>query len=348
MQIGHAARRGALLLLAAAAPCARSAFAPAASLRTSCGPLHRPCATVPPALGLLRSQARPQGGDVQMALGFGDAALLAPQWWPAFRERLRPGAAAATLRVLLRRLGFMQRAAALVRLAVVGLVVPLLLTTSSIAGTAVADAPTQSVATASSAAPAATAARMADAATASPSWVRVRHRLEREAAPEQPARRCDGRATAPRLPQLASAAPTEGQEVRRGLAAVKHTIDEVRGHVSATERDSMVLLLASALVTPLMGAIGLSPVLGFLFAGILLGPSGLALISDVGSTTKCARQHRVYNRMLCIAASCRHCMAADIALQHHTYPRGQPNPLTARTLTCLFQARRVWGRLLPF
>eukprot|EP00966_Prymnesium_polylepis_P289911 6696345-Prymnesium_polylepis.1 len=39
----------------------------------------------------------------------------------------------------------------------------------------------------------------------------------------------------------------------RGLAGVRHTLDEFRGHISGTERDTMVLLLASALVTPLMG-----------------------------------------------------------------------------------------------
>ena len=34
----------------------------------------------------------------------------------------------------------------------------------------------------------------------------------------------------------------------------------------------MVLLATAALVTPFMGTLNLSPVLGFLFAGILLGP----------------------------------------------------------------------------
>ena len=43
--------------------------------------------------------------------------------------------------------------------------------------------------------------------------------------------------------------------------------------MTPAERDSFALLLAVALVTPLMGALNLSPVLGFLFAGIVLGPS---------------------------------------------------------------------------
>ena len=58
--------------------------------------------------------------------------------------------------------------------------------------------------------------------------------------------------------------------------------------MTPAERDSFALLLAVALVTPLMGALNLSPVLGFLFAGIVLGPSGVGLISDVETTTKLA------------------------------------------------------------
>mmetsp|Transcript_49405 Transcript_49405/g.164932 ORF Transcript_49405/g.164932 Transcript_49405/m.164932 type:complete len:613 (+) Transcript_49405:704-2542(+) len=50
----------------------------------------------------------------------------------------------------------------------------------------------------------------------------------------------------------------------------------------------MVLLATAALVTPIMGLLNLSPVLGFLFAGILLGPTGLGVVSDVATTTKLA------------------------------------------------------------
>ena len=41
-------------------------------------------------------------------------------------------------------------------------------------------------------------------------------------------------------------------------------------------------------VPPVMSALNLSPVLGFLFAGIVIGPSGLGLVSDVATTTKLA------------------------------------------------------------
>ena len=71
---------------------------------------------------------------------------------------------------------------------------------------------------------------------------------------------------------------------RKGLAV----IEDVNAHISPAERDTIILLAATALVTPIMGVIGLSPVLGFLFAGMCLGPAGLAVISDVETTTKLA------------------------------------------------------------
>ena len=43
------------------------------------------------------------------------------------------------------------------------------------------------------------------------------------------------------------------------------------------------------------GTLKLSPVLGFLFAGIMLGPTGLGLVSDVESTTKVAVQILLIN-----------------------------------------------------
>ena len=63
---------------------------------------------------------------------------------------------------------------------------------------------------------------------------------------------------------------------------------EAGEHISGAERDTIVLLLATALVTPIMGFVGLSPVLGFLFAGMVLGPAGLGVIADVETTTKLA------------------------------------------------------------
>ena len=63
---------------------------------------------------------------------------------------------------------------------------------------------------------------------------------------------------------------------------------EVANHVSNAERDTIFVLLTTALVPPVMNALKLSPVLGFLFAGIVIGPAGFGLVSDVETTTKLA------------------------------------------------------------
>ena len=66
------------------------------------------------------------------------------------------------------------------------------------------------------------------------------------------------------------------------------TVRDIDSHVAPAERDAVVVLGVSALVPPLMNYVKLSPVLGFLFAGILVGPSGFGLVSDVATTTKLA------------------------------------------------------------
>ena len=47
------------------------------------------------------------------------------------------------------------------------------------------------------------------------------------------------------------------------------------------KRDVLVILLANALIIPLCRRVGLSPVLGFLAAGVALGPNCLSVVSDV-------------------------------------------------------------------
>lgn len=47
------------------------------------------------------------------------------------------------------------------------------------------------------------------------------------------------------------------------------------------KRDVLVILMANALIIPLCKRVGLSPVLGFLAAGVVLGPNCLSVVSDV-------------------------------------------------------------------
>mgnify|MGYP003684932135 CR=1 FL=1 len=77
-------------------------------------------------------------------------------------------------------------------------------------------------------------------------------------------------------------------QVSKAMSAVGAALEDIKSHISVDERDAMVLLATAALVTPIMGYLKLSPVLGFLFAGIMLGPTGLGVVSDVDTTTKLA------------------------------------------------------------
>ena len=79
-----------------------------------------------------------------------------------------------------------------------------------------------------------------------------------------------------------------GDLARSGISQTRHAVGEVADHLPRAERDTIVLLLATALVNPVMSLVGLSPVLGFLFAGTLIGPACLCWVSDVATTTKLA------------------------------------------------------------
>ena len=95
-------------------------------------------------------------------------------------------------------------------------------------------------------------------------------------------------AHAPLATAMAPVAPSVDSAIGKIVAKTTHAINEARSHISPGERDTILLLLATALVTPAMGLINLSPVLGFLFAGMVLGPAGLAVVSDIETTTKLA------------------------------------------------------------
>ncbi|CAJ1925228.1 unnamed protein product [Cylindrotheca closterium] len=59
---------------------------------------------------------------------------------------------------------------------------------------------------------------------------------------------------------------------------------ELGNYMSGPKSDTMLLLLATALITPICQKAGMSPILGFLASGMLLGPNGWGLISGVHTT----------------------------------------------------------------
>jgi len=64
----------------------------------------------------------------------------------------------------------------------------------------------------------------------------------------------------------------------------KDAIGELGKYMKGPRSDTLLLLLATAVITPLCKMMGTSPILGFLASGMLLGPNGFGLISDIHTT----------------------------------------------------------------
>ena len=65
---------------------------------------------------------------------------------------------------------------------------------------------------------------------------------------------------------------------------LQDAVQDLSGYMQGPKSDTLLLLLATALITPLCKKIGTSPILGFLSAGMLLGPNGCGLISGIHTT----------------------------------------------------------------
>jgi len=76
---------------------------------------------------------------------------------------------------------------------------------------------------------------------------------------------------------LASAAGTTTR-------TLKDAISELGQYMSGPRSDTLLLLLATAVITPISKMAGISPILGFLASGMLLGPNGFGLIADIHTT----------------------------------------------------------------
>ena len=60
--------------------------------------------------------------------------------------------------------------------------------------------------------------------------------------------------------------------------------DDLFGYMAGPKSDTLLLLLATALITPVCKRLTVSPILGFLASGMLLGPNGWGLISGIHTT----------------------------------------------------------------
>jgi len=64
----------------------------------------------------------------------------------------------------------------------------------------------------------------------------------------------------------------------------KSALEDLSAYMQGPKSDTLLLLLATSLITPLCKMVGLSPIIGFLAAGMALGPNALGLISGIHST----------------------------------------------------------------
>ena len=68
------------------------------------------------------------------------------------------------------------------------------------------------------------------------------------------------------------------------LKRASELLKEMDNHVSRPVKDALILLLATVFVVPLMRKFNTSPILGFLAAGLFLGPNGFGLIHRIGAS----------------------------------------------------------------
>ncbi|KAL7494324.1 hypothetical protein ACHAWT_003053 [Skeletonema menzelii] len=64
----------------------------------------------------------------------------------------------------------------------------------------------------------------------------------------------------------------------------REAIVDLNAYMKGPKSDTLFLLFATALITPLCKMAGTSPILGFLASGMLLGPNGLGVISGIHTT----------------------------------------------------------------
>ncbi|TFJ85720.1 hypothetical protein NSK_003225 [Nannochloropsis salina CCMP1776] len=91
----------------------------------------------------------------------------------------------------------------------------------------------------------------------------------------------------PRLPSafLAATAVAAQPSFQKRLAKlVESSIKNFVHTFEGPRRDTLVLLLSTTLVVPIMTRLKTSPILGFLLTGMVLGPRGLSVVNDIKTT----------------------------------------------------------------
>lgn len=89
---------------------------------------------------------------------------------------------------------------------------------------------------------------------------------------------------APAAPQAAPKRVSQEALRRDLIKLVDASVLKFKHAFEGPTRDTLIVLLTTAMVVPIMTRLKTSPILGFLLTGMLLGPHGLYLIKDIKTT----------------------------------------------------------------
>ena len=94
-----------------------------------------------------------------------------------------------------------------------------------------------------------------------------------------------GSAVSSILPKKSKKSKVTLEKVEQATSrTLKDAVLDLQDYMTGPKSDTLILLLATALVTPICKRLGTSPILGFLASGMLLGPNGCGLISGIHTT----------------------------------------------------------------
>jgi len=85
-------------------------------------------------------------------------------------------------------------------------------------------------------------------------------------------------------PDLSSPVSTDNAVANGALVMAVSALKGLASYMKGPKADTMLLLLTTALNTPLCKMVGTSPILGYIFLGLLFGPNGLSLVKDIHTT----------------------------------------------------------------
>jgi len=85
-------------------------------------------------------------------------------------------------------------------------------------------------------------------------------------------------------PDFSAPVVTDDAVANGALIMVVSALKGLASYMKGPKADTMLLLLTTALNTPLSKMVGTSPILGYLVLGLLFGPNGLGLVKDIHTT----------------------------------------------------------------